>query len=119
MKYDPNNIFNKIIKNEVESPKILENEYVIAINDIDPVAPIHVLIIPKKGYVNYPDFIRNASSDEIVHFFKSIDLVAEKIGAKEYRLVTNNGSDAGQSVFHFHVHLIGGAKLEDLIDKGL
>lgn len=115
--YDENNIFAKIISGEIASDKIYEDDYVIAINDINPVAPVHMLVIPKKPYADFADFISRADKDEISHYFSSIRNIAENQGLEEYRLVSNKGSSAGQSVFHFHTHIIGGKTIHGLIDS--
>ncbi len=114
--YDENNIFSKIISGEIESDKIYEDDYVIAINDINPVAPIHILVMPKKPYVDFANFILEATKDEAYHYFYTIRNIAKNQGLEEYRLVSNQGSSAGQSVFHFHTHIIGGKNIHGLID---
>lgn len=104
-------IFSKIIDGEIPSDKVFENERILAFKDINPVAPVHLLIIPKK---EIPDLQSVAPED--------LPLVAEMVAvaqqlAKEfnvekgYRLITNNGSPSGQQVFHLHFHLVGGRDL--------
>lgn len=119
MKYDANNIFARIISGEIASDKIYEDETVIAINDINPVAPVHVLVIPKKHYVDFSEFIGNNSEEGILNYYKAIKKITDQLGLDSYRLVTNKGSASGQSVFHFHTHIIAGSKNHNLIDKGL
>ncbi|KAF3361754.1 hypothetical protein PHSC3_001704 [Chlamydiales bacterium STE3] len=104
-------IFAKIIRGEVPSEKVYENEHVLAFKDIHPKAPVHILIIPKKE-------IKDIQSMEVEDYPLMIEVVkaAQKIArdhgiADGYRLLTNNGSLAGQKVFHLHFHLIGGKKL--------
>lgn len=106
------NIFNKIINKEIEADIVFENEKVIAFKDINPVAPIHVLIIPKKNIKTINDIELN-DKELIGELF----LVAKKI-AKDYnidkngyRLIFNCNDDAGQTVFHIHMHLLAGRKL--------
>ena len=106
------NIFNKIINKEIEADIVFENEKVIAFKDINPVAPIHVLIIPKKNIKTIND-IESNDKELIGELF----LVAKKI-AKDYnidkngyRLIFNCNDDAGQTVFHIHMHLLAGRKL--------
>lgn len=117
--YDKNNIFAKIIAGKIPAEKIHENDSVIVIKDINPVAPVHLLIIPKGEYVDFADFIAKANTDEIASYYRAIGKVAADHELEHYRLVSNKGSGAGQSVFHFHTHLIGGATMKGLIDKGL
>ncbi len=111
--YDMNNIFAKILKNEIPCNKILENQNALAFSDINPQAPIHILIIPKSPYINFYDFSKNASLKEVEHFWKLVNGVIElvKIDKKGFRVITNSGSDCNQDVPHFHVHLLGGKNL--------
>ncbi len=104
-------IFEKMIKGEMGCDKVYEDEAVLVIKDIHPVAPIHFLILPKKHVRNL-----QALKEEDLDLVADVVRVAQKL-AKEYdieegyRLVTNCGSDAGQSVFHLHFHFIGGKRL--------
>ena len=104
--YDKNNVFAKILRGELPSKKVFENDILLCFYDANPVAKTHVLIIPKGEYIDYNDFISKAPKDDIVLFFKTIPEIAKKLGVKEYRLVSNCGKSAGQIVFHFHIHLI-------------
>lgn len=113
--YDSENIFVKIIKGETPTDLIYEDKYLIAINDIKPVAPIHILVIPKGRYENIIEFNEKATPLELIHYFRTITEITKAQGIEEYRLVINNGSSAGQSVFHFHTHIIAGAKFGKLI----
>src|SRR4051812_20350782 len=115
--YDQNNIFAKIIRDEIVAEKLFEDDKVIAIHDKNPAAPIHILIIPKQGYIDFSDFITNASEVDIIHYYKTITKIAKLIGVEEYRLITNKGKKSGQSVFHFHTHLISGKSITELIDQ--
>lgn len=104
-------IFEKIVKGEIPSEKVFENERIIAIKDIHPVAPVHILIIPKK---HIPDLQSVAPEDlpiiqEIVSVAQTLAIRYEITNG--YRLLTNNGSLAGQVIFHLHFHLIGGRQL--------
>jgi histidine triad (HIT) family protein len=95
-------IFCKIVKGEIPSNKVLENEKFLAFHDINPIAPIHVLIIPKEHYEKFEE-TPNELFPEMVEFIKE---VAKKLNIKDYRLITNNGKGAGQEVFHLHIHLV-------------
>jgi histidine triad (HIT) family protein len=104
-------IFGKIIKGELPAEKLFENERILAIKDKYPVAPVHILIMPKK---EIPDLQSLAPED--LPLLSEICAVAQKLARefgieKGYRLLTNNGSDAGQVIFHLHFHLIGGKHL--------
>lgn len=117
MTYDVNNIFAKMISGDVPVEKIYEDDHVIAINDINPVAPIHILVIPKGSYVDFTDFTDNATENELISYFKAIANITKEQGAKSYRLISNKGVESGQSVFHFHTHIISGTKISGLVDK--
>jgi histidine triad (HIT) family protein len=116
--YDKTNIFSKILKSKISCNKVLENEHALAFLDINPQAPIHILIIPKYEYINFYDFTENASSDEIIYFWKLVnDLIDNKnISETGFRLITNSGGDGNQDVPHFHVHLLGGKNLGKMIN---
>ena len=113
--YNKNNIFAKIISGEIPAEKLYEDEMVIAIKDITPAAPIHILVMPKGEYTDFSDFVEKASLAEITHYFKTIAKIAKDNGANEYRTVSNNGLSSGQSVFHFHTHILSGFKNINLI----
>ena len=104
--YDNNNIFAKILRKEAPAQIIFENEIAIAFPTIQPKAKTHILIIPKQQYINYSDFIQKANHLEVVSFFQTIAEVAKFMHISSYRLLTNNGKEAGQEVFHFHIHLM-------------
>jgi histidine triad (HIT) family protein len=107
-------IFSQIIKGEIPSDKVFENDRIIVIRDIFPVAPVHLLIIPKK---EIPD-LQSVTEEDLPLLVEMISIV-QKLAKefeieKGYRLLTNNGSSAGQSIFHLHFHLIGGRALGSL-----
>ena len=107
-------VFGKIIEGKLPSKKVFENERILAIEDIMPVAPVHILIMPKKEIPNLQSLQPEDFSliSEIVEIAQKL---ADEYHVEEgYRLLTNNGSDAGQTVFHLHFHLIGGRKLSHL-----
>jgi histidine triad (HIT) family protein len=112
--YDDNNIFAKIIRGEMDSDKIYEDDKLIAIHDAYPTAPIHVLVIPKGKYISFHDFMENAAAEEIAHFFKTTKQIAEmlNLGDKGYRILANIGKTAGQTVFHMHLHILSGKTLQ-------
>lgn len=119
MTYDNQNIFARILRGEIKASKVYEDEQILAFNDISKASPTHVLIIPKGQYENYCDFVTNAKSEEITHFFKKIAELANQMGvdSQGFRLITNNGHDAHQTVKHFHVHLLAGKKLGPLLSS--
>jgi len=103
-------IFCKIVAGEIPSNKVLENDEFIAFHDINPVAPVHILIIPKKHIENF----QSTSPELMAKMTSFIQDVAKELCLDKngYRLVTNNGKDGGQEVPHLHFHLLGGAKLK-------
>ena len=109
--YDSNNIFAKIIRKEIPSQLIYEDEHLIAFNDIHPVTPIHTLVVPKGEYINYTDFVNNAPTELQSHFFKTTAKLARDLCGEHFRLSTNNGEMSGQTIVHFHMHIMGGKKL--------
>lgn len=115
--YNNDNIFAKIIRGEIPCGKVYEDNEVLAFNDVSPAAPVHVLVIPKGGYISFDDFVTKAGADTVSNFFSTIKIIAEKAGVSQsgYRLITNHGSDAHQTVPHFHVHILGGKKLGGLL----
>lgn len=117
MTYDPNNIFARIIRGEVPCKKVYEDDFAFAFHDIKPEAPVHVLVLPKGEYISFDDFARGAPPELFQGFFAAIQKVAQQLGVVEsgYRLITNHGADASQSVFHFHVHILAGKPLGGLL----
>ena len=117
MAYDTNNIFAKILRQEIPAKKIYEDDLVLAFHDIAKASPTHILVIPKGQYENYCDFVLNAKEQVVVDFFKRVALIAKEhnLQVDGFRLISNQGSDANQTVRHFHVHLLAGKKLGPLI----
>lgn len=115
--YNKENIFAKIINKNLPAEVVYEDEQVLAFKDIAPVAPVHIIVITKNEYIDYTDFISQASVEEIKHFFAKISDITNKAGLDKdgYRLITNKGEKSGQTIFHFHFHIIGGKKLIGLI----
>lgn len=107
-----NCIFCKIVKGEIPSEKVYEDEKMLAFKDINPVAPVHILIIPKKHIENLMEVQEN-DKEIISDIFTNIPEIAKKIGVEKdgFRLISNCGRDAGQEVMHLHFHLIAGTKL--------
>ncbi len=115
--YDDSNIFAKILRGEIPSTRVYEDEWTIAFEDINPQAEIHTLVIPKGKYVSWDDFSANAPDEEIAGFVRAVGKVARAKGLVEpgYRLLANVGADGGQEVPHLHVHIFGGQKLGRMI----
>ncbi len=98
-------LFCKIVQNEIPAKRVAESDRALAFNDINPQAPTHVLIIPKQHTSQVSDL---ANMEVIADLYQLAAKIARDQGLKDYRLVTNNGAGAGQSVFHIHLHLLGG-----------
>jgi len=114
--YDAQNPFAKILRGEIPADIVYEDDYVLAFNDISAAAPVHVLIIPRGEFCSFDDFAIQ-HPDHVGNFFHSVQKVAKAAGLSEtgYRLITNHGADANQTVSHFHVHLLGGENLGGLL----
>jgi diadenosine tetraphosphate (Ap4A) HIT family hydrolase len=117
--YDPNNIFARLLRGEIPSRKVYEDEYALAFHDINPQTPIHVLVIPKGPYVSFDDFSAEASEAELLGFFRAVGKVARALGIAEpgYRMLANIGYDGHQEVPHFHIHLFGGRRMGIMVPK--
>ncbi len=116
--YDANNVFAKILRGEIPCNTLLETEHALAFHDIAPVAPTHVLVIPKGAYVNAADFYARASEAEIIGYARAITAALKALGLSDgFRLISNNGASAGQSVFHFHTHILAGRPMHALLAK--
>lgn len=102
-------IFCRIIAGEIPSPRVYEDEKMIAINDVAPAAPVHILLLPKQ----HRQDIVTAEPELVAHMLSKVGLIAEKAGIAErgFRVVINTGDDGGQTVKHLHIHLIGGKVL--------
>jgi histidine triad (HIT) family protein len=111
--YDDNNVFAKILRGEIPSKKVFENEWAFAFQDIAPQAPVHVLVIPRGRYCSFADFSAEASADEIAGFTRALGQVARELGleAPGYRIIANMGQHSGQEVPHYHAHILAGRPL--------
>ena len=110
MAYDTGNIFAQILRGEIPNDTVHEDENVLAFRDLDPVRPVHVLVIPRGAYTDAGDFAANATESEIVGFWRGVaaTVIALDVSETGYRLIANTGIDGGQEVPHFHVHILGG-----------
>ena len=119
MSYKSDNIFAKIIRGEIPASKVYEDDKLLAFHDIAKAAPTHILVIPKGEYVNFSDFVFKAGAVEVDYFFKKIAEIAKAAGIEEsgFRLITNIGSNAHQTVPHFHVHILAGKKMGPLLSS--
>ena len=106
-------IFCKIIAGEIPSAKVYEDDQVLAFHDIEPKAPVHVLIIPKTHIAGVREITADNSS-VVAHIFTVIPQIAQQLGITDYRVVSNNGEQAGQTVHHLHFHLLSGGVLGEM-----
>ena len=108
MTYDNENIFAKILRSEIPCEKIFEDEYIFSFKDINPKTKIHILIIPKKPYIDILDFLENADPDYQSNFWISINKLVLQLDLKNkgFQIKSNKGKEGGQEVFHFHLHLL-------------
>ncbi len=111
--YDDANIFARLLRGEIPSRRVYEDEWAVAFHDIAPQAAVHVLVVPRGRYVSLADFTRDAPDAEVAGFFRAVGAVARQLGLEEagYRALANMGLDGGQEVPHLHVHLFGGQAL--------
>ena len=115
-KYNNQNIFSKILEGSLPCKKVFENKFVLAFYDINPQAPIHILVIPKKKYCSFTDFMKENDDESILQVMKAIQKIAEKLDLKSgYRIICNVGNDGGQEVPHVHFHLLSGKNLGKII----
>ncbi|HBR82886.1 MAG TPA: histidine triad nucleotide-binding protein [Erythrobacter sp.] len=117
--YDDDNIFAKILRGEIPSTRVYEDEWAYAFEDINPQAEVHTLVIPKGRYVSWDDFSVRAEAEEIAGFVRAVGKVARDKGLVEtgYRMMANIGAHGGQEVAHLHVHLFGGEPLGPMIAR--
>ncbi len=106
-------IFCKIAAGEIPSKKVYEDDTVLAFYDIQPAAPVHILVIPKAHISGCCD-ISSENSHVVAHIFEVIARVTSELGVTDYRVVSNNGTEAGQTVFHLHFHILGGKPLKGM-----
>lgn len=117
MAYDDGNIFARILRGEIPAKVVHEDEHALAFHDINPQAPVHVLVIPKGAWVSMDDFSARAPAEAVAGFFRAVGEVARQLGLADqgYRILANHGGHAGQEVPHFHVHIFGGKPLGPML----
>ena len=122
-KYDKENIFAKILRKEIPNDTVIETDFSLAFKDINPVAPVHILVIPKGPYVNYDHFVSNASNEEILDFNNTVKEVIKKFdldpvrNGNGYRLIANTGLNGVQEVPHLHFHILGGRNMGFMVSR--
>ena len=115
--YDEANIFAKVLRGEIPSKKVYEDQWALAFHDIAPQAPVHILVIPKGSYVSWDDFSSQASDAELAGFSRAVGHVAREAGLVEpgYRVLYNVGRNGGQEIAHLHAHIFGGRPLGRMV----
>ncbi|MGI3210328.1 HIT domain-containing protein [Roseovarius tibetensis] len=122
--YDDENIFAKILRGDIPNKTVLDTDHTLAFEDIEPQAPVHVLVIPKGRYVSYDHFAAEASDTEIVDFNRAVAEICRSTGVAlgdgggGFRAITNAGTDGVQEVPHYHLHILGGRPLGRMLQKG-
>lgn len=107
-------LFCEIIEGNIPSTKVYEDDMILAFKDINPVAPVHIIVVPKMHMESAND-VSVENSKYVAHIFEKMPEIAESQGISSYRIINNCGEDAGQTVKHLHFHLIGGVKLGEKI----
>ena len=117
--YDSNNIFAKILRGEIPCREVYRDEWALAFHDINPQAPLHILVIPTGPYVSWADFSATASAEEIAGFVRAVGQVAREQGLVEpgYRLLANIGQHGHQEVPHLHIHIFGGRQMGAMLPR--
>lgn len=107
-------LFCEIIAGNIPSTKVYEDDMILAFKDINPVAPVHIIVIPKE-HMDCANAVTAENSKYIARIFEKIPEIAKSQGIESYRIINNCGSEAGQTVMHLHFHLIGGVKMGEKI----
>jgi len=117
--YDDANIFAKILRGDIPAKKVYEDDWALAFHDINPLAPVHILVIPKGPYVSWDDFSEKGSDEEVAGFVRAVGKIArdQQLVVQGYRLLANTGKRAGQEVPHLHVHIFGGQPLGPMLAR--
>jgi diadenosine tetraphosphate (Ap4A) HIT family hydrolase len=117
--YNNQNVFAKILREEIPTQKISEDEHTLVFHDAFPKAKHHILVVPKNAYISFQDFSKKASDEEIISLNRMIGKVTASLGLDitGYRLITNHGPHSGQEVPHFHMHVCGGEPLGPLLSS--
>ena len=117
--YDDQNVFARILRGDIPHRTVYEDQWALAFHDINPQAPVHVLVIPKGPYVSWDDFSAKASEAEIAGFVRAVGTVARDLDlvAPGYRLLANVGMNGHQEVPHLHIHLFGGRPLGPMLAR--
>jgi histidine triad (HIT) family protein len=105
-------VFCEIIKGNIPSTKVYEDDKILAFKDLNPQAPVHILAVPKV-HIESANGINEENSEYVAHIFEKLPLIAKEQGIDSYRIINNCGPAAGQTVMHLHFHLLGGVQMEE------
>jgi histidine triad (HIT) family protein len=121
MSYDVTNVFARILRGEIPCDKVYEDEFALAFRDIHPVAPVHVLVVPKGEFVTLDEFAAGADPSVVVGFWRAFARVIDLLGVERggYRTIVNTGPDGGQEVPHLHFHVVAGAPLGRMVSRAV
>ncbi|HVF84314.1 MAG TPA: HIT domain-containing protein [Sphingomicrobium sp.] len=117
--YDLGNVFAKILRGDLPATVVFENEHALVIHDIQPLAPVHLLAIPRGSYVSWDDFSAKASDAEMAALTRAVGEAARTVEASTggYRVLSNVGKRAGQEIGHLHIHIFGGQPLGPMLAR--
>ena len=117
--YDDGNVFARILRGEIPCDKVFEDEHTFAFHDINPQAPVHILVVPKGRYVSWDDFAATATEAEIAGLVRAVGQVARLFDLVEpgYRVLANVGGHGHQEVPHLHIHLFGGRQMGTMLPR--
>ncbi len=115
--YDDNNVFARILRGELPSKAVAEGEHFVAFHDINPQAPVHILVVPRGSYVSWDDFTAKASDAEVAGLMRAVGDIARTHCPGGYRLMINMGQHGHQEVPHLHIHIFGGEQFSVMIAR--
>jgi histidine triad (HIT) family protein len=118
--YDPTNIFARILRGEIPNKTVMETPHTLVFHDIRPLAPVHVLAVPKGAYVSLDHFAAEASAEEIADFHRTVAKTCAILGltGDGFRAIANTGAHGHQEVPHYHLHILGGRPLGRMVEPG-
>ena len=105
-------VFCEIVKGNIPSTKVYDDDMMVAFKDLNPQAPVHILAVPKE-HIACANDVNAENSKYVAHIFEKLPEIAKEQGIESYRIINNCGEDAGQTVMHLHFHLLGGVKMEE------
>jgi histidine triad (HIT) family protein len=108
MELDPNCLFCKIIRKEIPAKEVERDEFIVAFHDVNPQAPTHILVVPTIHVEHLSDFVNRADGDRAIRLLRAASEIGRRFGPNGYRVVMNEGREAGQTVFHLHTHVLAG-----------